>query len=123
MFSRKLMLTVLGALTPFAAMAADIYIGMLSMNEGAMRLTRCSIGKPTYLLLSPEGRPLVEWPGVSPQALDEKARTSARILGEFEERDGKPALRVEGIDAIRSGESCHLDDWLDEQAAPEAEPR
>ncbi|MBN3003112.1 hypothetical protein HNO92_002946 [Chromobacterium alkanivorans] len=122
MFPRKLMLAVLGVATPFAAVAADVYIGMLSVNEGALRLTRCSLGKPIYLLLSQEGRPLTEWPGASPQALEEKARTSARILGEFEERDGKPALRVERIDAIRSGESCHLDDWLNEQDASGTEP-
>jgi hypothetical protein len=123
MFPRKPILLVLGALTPFAAMAADIYIGMLSVHEGSLRLSRCSIGKPIYQLLSQEGRPLAEWPGLSPQALEEKAKTSARILGEFTERDGKPALQVERIDAIRSGASCHLEDWLDEPAKAGAGPQ
>lgn len=123
MFPRKSMLAALGALMPFAALAADLYIGMLSVHEGGLRLTRCSMGKPVYQLLSPEGQPLTAWPGVSPAALEGKALTSARVLGEFAERNGKPALLVQGMDAIRSGESCHLDDWLDEQVKAEAEQR
>ena len=35
MFPRKSMLAALGALMPFAALAADLYIGMLSVHEGA----------------------------------------------------------------------------------------
>ncbi|WP_084581444.1 hypothetical protein [Sphingomonas azotifigens] len=101
------MLIALAAAAMPAQEGADVFIGTVEREGGALVLRRCDLAENRYAL--------VEAPGGHVLDALRKARLPAygEVIGRYVEgKDGGSILQVARVEALTPGKNCHLSDVL-----------
>jgi hypothetical protein len=96
--------------TAATAQAQDIFIGTVKIEQDQVVLTRCDAARNRYVLK--DGAPEKPVAALAARLATLKAPVQATVIGEYEADGDGNALRVNDIQDVEAGTSCHLLDAL-----------